>query len=100
MEEIEPLRVGFGPVMRQRRQGWRELPDNGIHEAVAGWRQVVLARQDTHLAVNERNAQGWGLQGQAFDKLVQHQGCQIILKVPQNVESDTVDNHLFSISFK
>jgi hypothetical protein len=73
-EEIEALLVGFCPVVRQRCQGRGELPDNGIHESVAGRRQVVLARQGTDLAVDERNAQWWRLQGQTFDALVQHKG--------------------------
>src|SRR5688572_28353551 len=74
MEEIEVLLVSFGPVVCQRRQGRRELTDNGIHESVAGRLDVVLTRQSTDLAVDERNAQWRSLQGQAFDALVQHEG--------------------------
>ena len=57
--------------MGQSREGRGELTDHGIDEAVAGWRDRVLMRERTHFAVNDRDAQRRGLEGEASDTLVQ-----------------------------
>jgi cytochrome P450 len=60
--------------MGQGHEGRGQLTHHGIHEAVAGWRDRMLMRQFTHLAVNDCDAQRRGLEGEAFDTLVQLSG--------------------------
>ena len=69
MQEIETLLVSFLAFVGKRREGRRKLAYNIIDEAVARWFEVMLLREFTDLAVNNRDAERRGLEGEAFDQL-------------------------------
>ena len=54
MQEIETLLVSFRAFVGKRREGCRKLAYNIIDEAVTRWFQVMLLREFTDLAVNNR----------------------------------------------
>ena len=69
VNQVEGFGIGLRPLMGQGQEGWVQVADHGINDAVGRRRLPESLGEGDSLAMDRRRGQGWLLQGEAFDRL-------------------------------